>query len=72
MGRTKDRASQMSQGPSNNALLEVLAQLRQQNQELLDRLASQQSVNGSVMAQARHTPATFSDAPPVHPDADST
>ena len=63
MGRTKDHASQMSQGLSYNALLEVIVQLRQQNKELLDRLASLQSVNGSVMAQARHTPATFSDAP---------
>ena len=74
MGRTKDRVSPFTQGSSNNALLEVIAQLRQQNQELLDRLASQhqQSVNGSVMAQARHTPATFSDAPSVHPAADST
>ena len=34
--------------------------------------ASQQSVNGSAMAQARHTPATFSDAPSAHPAADST
>ena len=72
MGRTKDRASKMSQESSNDALLEVIAQLRQQNQVLLDRLASQQSVNESVMAQARHTPATISDAPPVHPAADST
>ena len=71
MGRTKDRASKMSQESSNDALLEVIAQLRQQNQVLLDRLASQQSVNGSVMVQARHTPATISDAPSVHPAADS-
>ena len=62
----------MSQGLSYNAFLEVTAQLRLQNQELSDRLASQQSVNGSVMAQARHTPATFSDAPSVHPAAGST
>ena len=72
MGRTKDRASKMSQESSNDALLEVIAQLRQQNQVLLDRLASQQSVNESVMAQARHTPATISDAPSVQLAADST
>ena len=53
MGRTKDRASQMSQGPSNTALLEVIAQLRLQNQELLNLQASQQSVKGTVKAQAR-------------------
>ena len=71
MGRTKDRASQMSWGLSNNALLEVTVQLRQQNQVLLNRLASQQSVNRSVMGQARHTPATISIASMVHPAADS-
>ena len=72
MGRTKDRVSPLSQGPSNIALLEVIAQLRLQYQELLNLQASQQSVKGTVMAQARHTPATFSDAPTVHPAADST
>ena len=71
MGRTKDRVSPFSQGSSNNALLKVIAQLRQQNEELFDRLASQQSVNGSVMAQARHTPATNSVASMVHPAADA-
>ena len=70
-GRTQDRASQMSQGPSNNALLEVTVQLRLQYQELLDLQVSQQSVKGSVMAQACHTPATNSDASAVHPVADS-
>ena len=72
MGRPKDRVSPLSQGSSNNALLEVIAQLRLQNQELLDRLASQQGVMRTVLAQARHTPATLSDAPKVHPAADST
>ena len=52
--------------------LNTMDQVRQQNQVLLDRLASQQSVNGSVMAQARQTPATISDSPSVHPAADST
>ena len=44
MGRTKDRASQNSQGLSYNALLEVTAQLRLQYPELLDLQASQQCV----------------------------
>ena len=70
--RTKDRASQMSQGPSNNALLEVTDQLRLQYQELLNLQASQQSVKGTVKTQACHTPATNSDASTVHPAADST
>ena len=62
---------QMSQGLSNNAFLEVTVQLQQRNQALLDRLASQQSVNGSVMAQARHSPATCSVFSTIHPAADS-
>ena len=70
-GANEGRVSPLSQGSSNNALLEVIAQLRQQNQVLLGRLASQQSVNGSVMAQARHTPATNSIASMVHPAADA-
>ena len=37
MGRTKDRVSPLTQGSSSNALLEVIAQLRQQNQVLLFR-----------------------------------
>ena len=36
---------------------------------LLDRLASQQSLNGSVKAQVRHTPATNSITSMVHPAA---
>ena len=71
MGRTKDRVSPLSQGSSNNAFLEVIAQLRLQNQEMLDRLASQLSVKGTVKAQARHTPAANSDVSMVHLAADS-
>ena len=71
-GERRTVSLRFHRGLSNNASLDVIAQLRLQNQELSDRLASQQSVNGSVMAQARHTPATFSDAPPSHPATDST
>ena len=68
MGRTKDRASQMSQGLSNNALLEVTVQ-RLQYQELLYLQVSQQCVKETVKTQACHTPATNSDASTVHPVA---
>ena len=61
----------MSQGPSNNALLEVTVQLRLQYQELLDRQASQPRVKETVKIHACHTPATNSDAPTVHPVAGS-
>ena len=71
MGRTKDRASQMSQGPSNNAIFEVTVQLRLQYQELLNLQASQQCAKGTVKTQACHFPATNSDASTVHPVADS-
>ena len=69
MGRTKDRASEMSQGSSNNALLEVTVQLRLQYQELLNLQASQQCVKETLKTQARHTHATNSDASTVHPVA---
>ena len=71
MERTKDRASQMSQGPSNNAILEVTVQLRLQYQELLRLQASQQCVKGMVKTQVCHSPATYSDASTVLPVADS-
>ena len=58
-------------GPSNNALLEVIVQLRLQYQELLDRLASQPRVKETVKIHACHTPATNSDASTVHLVADS-
>ena len=51
----KDRKSQNSQGSSNNALLEVIAQLKHQNQELLDLLATQQSAKGIVKTSACRT-----------------
>ena len=69
MRRTKDRVSQMSQGLSYNALLEVTAQLRLQYQELLDLQASQQCVKETVKTLARHAHATNSDASTVHPIA---
>ena len=56
MGRTKDRASKMSQGLSNNAVLEVTVQLRLQYQELLNLQASQQCVKETLKTQACHTP----------------
>ena len=62
MGRTKDHASQMSQGLSYNAFLEVTAQLRLQNQELLDLQPSQQCVKETTKTLARHAHATYSDA----------
>ena len=69
MGRTKDRASKMSQGLSYNALLEVTVQLRLQYQELLDLQASQQCVKVTLKTPARHAHATNSDASTVHPVA---
>ena len=66
MGRTKDRASRMSQGLSNNVLLEVTEQLRLQYQELLNLQASQQCVKEMLKTQARHTHAANSDASTVH------
>ena len=48
MGR-KDRNSQNSQSLSNNALLEVIAQLKLQNQELVRLLATEQSARDPGM-----------------------
>ena len=61
----------MSQGLSNNAILEVTVQLRLHYQELLNLQASQQSVKGMVKTQVCHSPATYFDASAVLPVADS-
>ena len=63
MGRTKDGASQISQGLSYNALLEVTAQLRLQYQELVA------TCKETLKTLARHAHATNSDASTVHPVA---
>ena len=65
MGRTKDRASQMSQGLSYNAFLKVTAQLRLQYQELLNLQSSQQCVKETLKTLEPHAHATYSDASTV-------
>ena len=69
MGRTKDRASQISKGLSYSALLEVTAQLGLQYPELLDLQASQQCVKETLKTLARLVHATNSDASTIHPVA---